>query len=89
MKLTKEENIRYERYVESLRRQQSLYDSSYLVGKEEGIELGIQQEREAQELQQRKEKIAQAKMMLESGLPIEQVAKFTGLTVDDIRNEFD
>ena len=93
MKLTPQEKVKYNRHLEQLRRQRSLYKSTYIAGKEEGIEQGIEQGREQERITQEdirhQEKIAQAKVMHKNGLNLEQIALFTGLSIEELKSVLD
>ncbi|MFT4928747.1 MAG: putative transposase/invertase (TIGR01784 family), partial [Phenylobacterium sp.] len=102
MKLSVQEQQTYNRHLEALRRQRSLYKSTYVVGiaegreagrkegleegREEGLTAGRDQERLAQQQLHHQEKIGQAKIMLKNGLKIEQVALFTSLSIEELKN---
>lgn len=62
---------------ESLHYQASMYESTYVVGKMDGIKEGIEQGVE-------KGKLETAKAMLAEGLDINLIVKITGLTEEMI-----
>jgi len=76
MKLPAEERAAYERYVEDLHYQASMFLSSYGDGLNEGIKKGIDQGRQA-------EKLAIARSLL-GILSIEVIAEKTGLSLEAI-----
>jgi predicted transposase/invertase (TIGR01784 family) len=80
MKCTEDERLDYERYKESLRYQASMYESTYVVGKMEGIKEGMEKGIE-QGIEQGVEKksLEIAKGMLAEGFDIETIVKITGL----------
>lgn len=102
MKLPPLEQQRYNRHLEVLRRQRSLYKSTYVVGKqegreagrkegleeglEEGREEGREEERLVQQQQRQQEKLEQVKVMHESGLRLEQIALFSNMSIEELQS---
>jgi predicted transposase/invertase (TIGR01784 family) len=72
LKCSDEERLDYERYKESLHYQASMYESTYVIGRIEGMEEGIK------EGEQRKA-LDMAKTMLQEGLDVQLIVKITGL----------
>ena len=85
IKLSPSEQQKYNQHLEQLRRERSLYNSTYTVGKQEGREEGREEERQAQLLQRKQEKLEQIKVMHANGLSIEQIALFTNLSVEQLQ----
>ncbi len=96
MKLNDDERQEYEAYIESLRYQAGMFESSYKVGEmkgekkgiEKGIKQGIKQGIEQgieQGVNQGIEKgaLKTAKMMKADGEPIEKIIKYTGLSKEE------
>ena len=71
MKLPKEKQIAYERYVEDLMYQNSLINSNYGAGKIEGI---------------KEAKLNIAKKSLSQGIDLNTISLITGLSVEEIEN---
>ena len=78
LKLSPTEKAQYDKHINELRREASLYQSSY--------ELGQMQERLNQETLRHQEKIEQAKMMNKNALSIEQIALFTKLSIEELED---
>ena len=70
LNLPDEERSAYERYQDDLHYQASMVHSSYHDGKYEG---------------KLEEKIAITNKLLNANIPIEQITKFTGLSVEEIK----
>jgi predicted transposase/invertase (TIGR01784 family) len=77
LKLNEAERAAYENHQKELHHQASIYESTYVLGRME--------EREKQQQQRQQEKINSAKMMLKSELSVQDVAKFSGLTEDEVK----
>jgi predicted transposase/invertase (TIGR01784 family) len=81
MKMSEEERWEYEEYLESLRYQASMYESSYKVGEMKGRKEGKKQGKE----EGAKDKaIEMAKNSLKEGLSIELISKLTALSKEEI-----
>ena len=97
LKLSPAEKVQYEQHINELRREASLYQSSYELGEikgkaqgfEQGREQGREQERLEQETLRHQEKIEQAKVMHKSGLSIDQIALFTHLSIEQLKDFLD
>ena len=93
LKLSPAEKAKYDAHIHELRREASLYQSSYelgeIKGKEQGIEQGIKRERLAQEDLRHQEKTEQAKIMHNNGLNKEQIALFTDLSIEELKGFLD
>jgi MoaA/NifB/PqqE/SkfB family radical SAM enzyme len=73
MKMPEEQRWEYEEYLESLRYQASMYESSYKVGEMKGRKEGA------------KDKAVEiAKKALEKGNPLEFISEITGLSKEEI-----
>ena len=85
MKCSEDERLDYERYKESLHYQASMYESTYVVGKMEGIKEGMEKGIE-QGIEQGVEKksLEIAKGMLAEGFDIETIVKITGLNKESV-----
>ncbi len=77
MKCSEDERLDYERYKESLRYQASMYESTYVVGKMEGVKEGT-------EKGEQKKSLEIAKTMLAEGFDIETIVKITGLNKESV-----
>jgi predicted transposase/invertase (TIGR01784 family) len=77
LKCSEAERREYEHYKESLHYQASMYESTYVVGKMDGIKEGIEKgiERGVE-----KGKLETAKAMLAEGFDVKTIVKITGLT---------
>ena len=85
LKLDAVERQKYDRFQDSLHRAASLYQSTYVIGKMEGIEEGMEKGVEKGiEKGIEKGALITAKNMKNEGLSIETIAKVTGLSVDAI-----
>ena len=92
LKLNSKDKAAFERHQKELHHQASIYESTYILGRVEGKELGIEQgkeigreeERELQQKQRFAEKIESAKRMLKSGLSIADTAEFSGLNESEV-----
>ena len=81
MKLSEEERKEYEVYLEDLRYEASMFESSYKVGEMKGKKMGMEQGME----KGAKEKTLEiAKESLKEGLSIELIIKLTGLSKEEI-----
>ena len=77
MNLSDEDRIAYEHYVEDLRYQASMYQSSYVVGKSEGKAEGKVEGR-------LEEKKTMARLMKKNQEPIEKIMQYTQLSKKEI-----
>ncbi len=77
MKLSEEERKEYEEYLENLRYQASMFESSYKVGEVKGRETGIKEGEENKAMEMAKKSLAE-------GLSIELISKLTGLSKVEI-----
>lgn len=77
MKLSEEERKEYEEYLENLRYQASMFESSYKVGEIKGRETGIKEGEENKAMEMAKKSLAE-------GLSIELISKLTGLSKEEI-----
>lgn len=88
LKLNEADKADYEQHIKELRREASLYQSSYELGEIKGIEMGLEQGIEQGEARAEKrhhdKTIESAKKMLAKGLGTEDVAEITGLSIDEI-----
>ena len=75
LKMTPEERANYSHYQKKLHKDRDELQAADAKGREEGIKKGREEE-----------KIKIAKKMLEKNRPIEEIADFTGLTIEDIKN---
>lgn len=82
IKLNPDEKIAYDRHINELRRERSLYQSSFVLGEMQGEE----RERVRQEQKQLDEKFESAKKMQQSGIAIADIAQFTGLSEEQLKN---
>jgi len=73
MKLSEEERREYEAYLESLRYQASMFESSYKVGEKKGIEIG-----------EKKGKRDMAKFLKDNGVDTDIIIKSSGLSREEI-----
>ncbi|TAN49208.1 MAG: Rpn family recombination-promoting nuclease/putative transposase [Methylococcaceae bacterium] len=73
LRLSDSERAAYERHAEELHYQASMYESTYVSGKLDGIQQG-----------QLQEKQALARLMKQNGEPIEKIAQYTQLSMKDI-----
>jgi predicted transposase/invertase (TIGR01784 family) len=85
MKLNPVEKAAYDVHIAELRRERSLYQSSYVLGEMKGKE----EERARQECQHHQEKLESAKTMHQSGINITDIARFTGLDEAELKTLFD
>jgi predicted transposase/invertase (TIGR01784 family) len=77
LKLSASEKAEYENHIHELRREASLYQSSYELGELKGEAKSDQKHHQ--------QSIASVKKMLTKGLSIVDIAEFSGLTQDEIR----
>jgi predicted transposase/invertase (TIGR01784 family) len=85
MKMSDEERWEYEEYMESLRYQASMYESTYKVGEMEGIKKGNEEGIKKGRDEGAKIKAVEiAKKMLEKGNPMEFISDITGLSKEEI-----
>lgn len=82
MKLPDAEKQAYEKYLDNLRYQNSMFNSSFQSGKFEGEKLGLEK---GEKLGLEKGKIEIAKKMKAAGLSDEVIRKVTGFTQDEIK----
>ena len=73
MKMSEEERREYEAYLESLRYQASMFESSYKVGEKKGIEIG-----------EMKGKRDMAKFLKDNGVDTDIIIKSSGLSREEI-----
>ena len=92
-KYTPEERRQYEASVKEYWDYTSTMDTAYMKGEKKGLEKGLEQGRaegleqgrtEGLEQGRTEEKLTMAHRMKADGLPCEVIAKYTGLTVDEI-----
>jgi predicted transposase/invertase (TIGR01784 family) len=81
MKLSQEERREYEDYLESLRYQASMFESSYKVGEKRGIEIG---EMKGIEIGEKKGKRDMAKFLKDNGVDTDIIIKSSGLSREEI-----
>ena len=86
MKIGRDNQMEYKRYLENLRYKASIVDSNYGEGVAKGEEIGL---RKGEELGRKKgethKALKIAANMLKTGLEIELISKLTGLNVNAIR----
>jgi predicted transposase/invertase (TIGR01784 family) len=89
IKLSPAEKVEYERHMNELRRERSLYQSSYVTGKQEGKVEGREEGREEgkaiSDEQHHQKTVESVKTMLKMGMAIADVTKITGLAIDEIK----
>jgi predicted transposase/invertase (TIGR01784 family) len=85
LKLSAAEKVEYEMHILELRREASLYQSSFELGELKGIEQGIEKGEAKSDQKHYQKTIESVKKMLLSGLSTADVAKFTGLTEDEVK----
>ncbi|MBO7596756.1 MAG: Rpn family recombination-promoting nuclease/putative transposase [Bacteroidales bacterium] len=84
-KLNEEDRKAYNRYIEILRFNRSVMDSSRIEGRIEGMEMGMAQGLEEGKAEGAKnEKLSTAKRMKAEGLDINLIAKITQLPINEI-----
>jgi predicted transposase/invertase (TIGR01784 family) len=81
IKLSTAEKAAYDSHLKVLRREASLYESTYVLGEIQGIEKGIEQEQQKQHHQA----CVSALKMLKKGIDIDDITEFTGLAADEIQ----
>jgi predicted transposase/invertase (TIGR01784 family) len=81
IKLSTAEKAAYDSHLKVLRREASLYESTYVLGEIQGIEKGIEQEQQKQHQQA----CVSALKMLKKGIDIDDITEFTGLTADEVQ----
>ncbi|MGE5343209.1 MAG: Rpn family recombination-promoting nuclease/putative transposase, partial [Candidatus Omnitrophota bacterium] len=81
MKLSDKERKAYEAYLEDMRYEASMFESSYKVGELKGIEKGVEI---GMEKGSKDKAIEMARESLKEGLAVELVSKLTGLSIEDI-----
>jgi predicted transposase/invertase (TIGR01784 family) len=85
LKCSETEKREYEKFKESLHDQASMYESTYVVGKMDGMKEGMKKGIEQGVTQGiEKGKLETAKAMLSEGLDIKLIVKMTGLTEEMI-----
>ena len=89
LKLSPAEKAQYDAHINELRREASLYQSSYELDEIKGKEQGREEERIAQEDIRHQEKIEQVKVMQQNGSNIEQIALFTKLSIEELNHFLD
>lgn len=77
LQLSDSERAAYEYHAEELHYQASMYESTYVSGKLDGLKEGLEQG-------QLQEKQALARLMKQNGESIEKIAQYTQLSMDDI-----
>ncbi|MBR2888125.1 MAG: hypothetical protein IKB95_07845, partial [Bacteroidales bacterium] len=83
--LNEEDRKAYNRYIENLRFNRSVMDSSRIEGRIEGMEMGMAQGLEEGKAEGAKnEKLSTAKRMKAEGLDINLIAKITQLPINEI-----
>jgi predicted transposase/invertase (TIGR01784 family) len=80
MKLDPTEKAEYDRHIYELRREASLYESSYELGELKGKAVGKEEGREEEREQQHQLSVESARKMLKKGLGVSDIAEFTGLS---------
>jgi predicted transposase/invertase (TIGR01784 family) len=83
LKLSDEEWREYQANAEALRYEASMVESSYGVGKLDGIEEG---KKEAILGEKNQKALEMAKEMKEAGEPVDKIIKYTKLTKEEIGN---
>jgi predicted transposase/invertase (TIGR01784 family) len=91
LKMEDEERIDYERFQEDLHYKASMYESTYVVGRMKGEEVGIQKGIEqgiAKGLEQgeNQAKVQIVKSSLKQGLDIKTISLITGLNIEEIES---
>jgi predicted transposase/invertase (TIGR01784 family) len=85
MKLSEEERREYEAYLESLRYQASMFESSYKVGEKKGIAMGEKKGKEIGLKEgEMKGKCDMAKSLKDNGVDIDIIIKSSGLSREEI-----
>ncbi|MCP4701287.1 MAG: Rpn family recombination-promoting nuclease/putative transposase [Gammaproteobacteria bacterium] len=79
LKMNREERQAYENHQKQLHHEASLYESTYVLGKEEGREEGREEGIEEGIL-------LTAKNMRQAGIPIQTIGDVTGLSIEQIEN---
>ncbi|MFT5162500.1 MAG: putative transposase/invertase (TIGR01784 family) [Alteromonadaceae bacterium] len=93
LKLSSAEKAAYDRHIHELRREASLYESSYELGEiqgmekgiEQGIEQGIEKGEARADERHHQQTIKSVQKMLAKGLAIVDVAEISGLSVDQVK----
>ena len=85
LKLSSTEKAQYDQHIHELRREASLYQSSYELGEIKGIEQGIEQGEAKSDQKHHLKMIESVKKMLIKGLAIVDIAEFSGLKVEQIK----
>jgi predicted transposase/invertase (TIGR01784 family) len=85
LKMPDEERQEYEAYIEDLRYQASMYESSYKVGEMKGEKQGIKKGREEGIKEGEKKKTREiAKLLKDAGDPHGKIAAITGLSIAEL-----
>ena len=84
LKLSPAEKIAYDNHIHELRREASLYQSSYELGELKGIEQGIEQGEAISNKKHYQKTKQSVKTMFEMGMNIEDIAKISQLSSQDI-----
>ena len=84
--LSQKERVSYESSLKEYRDLYSVMKTAKQEGRDEGILIGIEQERLAQQQKQRQEKIDSAKKMYKRSFSISDISEFTGLTEADLNH---
>ena len=86
--LSKEERWQYEESLRKYRDTISVMEGQYMEGMEKGLAegeaKGLVKGRAEEQAKARQEKIESARKMKADNLPVELIAKYTGLTVEEI-----
>lgn len=86
LKLSPEEKAQYETHIHELRREASLYQSSYELGEIKGKEIGLEQGEARANQKHHLKSVKSAKKMLLKGLEIADIVEFSGLSVQQIKD---
>lgn len=78
LKLSKEERIRYERFIDDWRVGESSIKTSWMKGHDKGIEEGMEKGKE-------KGKIEVALRLIDKGMTVEEAAEISGISVEVLR----
>ena len=78
LKLSKEERIRYERFIDDWRVGESSIKTSWMKGHDKGIEEGMEKGKE-------KGKIEVALRLIDKGMAVEEAAEISGISVKVLR----
>lgn len=81
MKMPEADRLAYERHQKQLHHEASLYQSTYVLGRMEGLEEGMEK---GEEKGRRETLVATARKMKQAGIAVETIAEVTGLAVAEI-----